>query len=157
MDGGTVVSTYESGGRPERDPEPMFGDTAYGNAPLPGVGPNFDPWNYRADAGWSTEMDVVGYHVEAIDGRIGKIDEASHAMDSSYLVVDTGPWIFGRKVLLPAGTVSNIDHADRVVYVDRTKNQIKTSPEFDPDMYTDAAYRDKIRSHYDDTYRTPPM
>ena len=51
-------------------------------------------------------MDVTGFHVEAADGRIGKVDEATYDVGSAYLVVDTGPWIFGRKVVIPAGTVT---------------------------------------------------
>jgi hypothetical protein len=117
--------------------------------------PTFDPWNYRPDAGWTTDQDMVGYKVEATDGGIGKIDEASHAMNESYLVVDTGPWIFGKKVMLPAGTVTRVDHADRKVYVDRTKDQIKASPEFDQDTYAQQQYRDKIGGYYNDTYRMP--
>lgn len=112
----------------------------------------FDPWNYRSDAGWSAQYDVVGYHVEATDGGIGKVDESSHAMDQSYLVIDTGPWIFGKKVLLPAGTVTRIDHEDRKIYVDRTKEQIRSSPEFDSDRYTDLGYRDKVGGYYGSTY-----
>jgi hypothetical protein len=49
---------------------------------------------------------IAGFHVEAVDGHIGSIDEASYEVGGAYLVVDTGPWIFGRKVLLPAGTCS---------------------------------------------------
>jgi hypothetical protein len=30
-------------------------------------------------------------------------------------VVDTGPWIFGRKVLLPAGVVERIDTVEHKV------------------------------------------
>lgn len=45
------------------------------------------------------------------------------------LVVDTGPWIFGRKVMLPAGTIERVDWDDQAVYVDRTKDEIKDSPE----------------------------
>ena len=123
-------------------------DAAFGHQP-------FDPWNYRPDAGWTAGQDVVGYKVEAIDGSIGKVDEASHAMNDSYLVVDTGPWIFGKKRMLPAGTVTQVDHADRKVYVDRTKDQIKASPEFDPDTYSQPEYRDKIGGYYDGTYGTP--
>ena len=126
----------------------------------PGAGwsqSSFDPWNYRADSGWSADYDLVGYHIEATDGSIGKIDESSHAMNESYLVVDTGPWIFGKKVLLPAGTVTRVDHADRKIYVDRTKDQIKSSPEFDPDMYMQSEYRNKIGGYYDDTYRNPDV
>ena len=73
----------------------------------------------------------VGYHVHATDGDIGKIDEASDDAGSSRLVVDTGPWIFGRKVVLPAGTVQRVDDDEEKVYVDLTKDQIKNSPEWD--------------------------
>jgi len=120
---------------------------------IPGTQPEFNPWNYRADAGWTAERDVVGYHVEATDGSIGKIGEASHATDDSYLVVETGPWIFGKRVLLPAGTVTNVDHDDRRVYVDRTKSQIKASPEFDADLYGKPEYRDQLGVYYAETYR----
>jgi hypothetical protein len=114
--------------------------------------PSFNPWNYRPDAGWAPGFDLVGYHVEATDGGIGKIDLASQATDESYLVVDTGPWIFGKKVMLPAGTVTHIDHTDRKVYVDRTKDQVKSSPGFDADMYTEPVYRDKVGGYYHGTY-----
>ena len=60
---------------------------------------------------------MVGYDVHATDGDIGKVDEASDQAGSSGVVVDTGPWIFGRKVVLPAGTVKRVDDADRKVYV----------------------------------------
>ena len=38
--------------------------------------------------------------MEATDGSIGKVDEATSEGGSSYIVVDTGPWIFGKKVQL---------------------------------------------------------
>ena len=146
------MATLDPQGRPDPDMgiDPMTGSPASWTHSEP----MFDPWNYRPDAGWTSDHDVVGYKVEATDGSIGKIDEASHAMNESYLVVDTGPWIFGKKVLLPAGTVTRVDHEDRKVYVDRTKDQIKASPEFDPDLYAQQQYRDKIGGYYGDTYRT---
>src|SRR5262245_51545074 len=147
--GGMDPRGARTGGTP---PTRSYGAPATGWGQTP-----FDLWNYRADAGWSAEFDLTGYHIEAIDGGIGKVDEASHAMNESFLVVDTGPWIFGKKVLLPAGTVTRVDHADHKVYVDRTKDQIKSSPEFDPDMYAQAEYRDKIGGYYDDTYRNPDV
>jgi hypothetical protein len=101
-------------------------------------------------------IDLVGYDVEATDGRIGSIDEASNEVGASYLIVDTGPWIFGRKVLLPAGTVQRVDHAERKVYVDRTKDQIKGSPEYDPDTFGQSEYRQQVGSYYEDSYRGAP-
>jgi hypothetical protein len=111
----------------------------------------FDPWTYRDDVSVAT-TGLVGYKVEATDGHIGKVDETSYDVNASYLVVDTGPWIFGKKVMIPAGTVNHVDHDERKVYVDRTKDQIKSAPEFDVDTYANPEYRDKIGGYYGDTY-----
>ena len=102
-------------------------------------------WTYR---GATTATDITGFGVEAIDGSIGKIDEATYDVGTSYLVVDTGPWIFGKKVMLPAGVVDRIDTADEKVYVHRTKDQIKNAPEFDEDAYRDEPYRTELSGYY---------
>ncbi|GGM55715.1 PRC-barrel domain-containing protein [Dactylosporangium sucinum] len=98
-------------------------------------------------------LDLTGYKVEATDGHIGSIDEATHETGSACLVVDTGPWIFGRKVLLPAGTVRQVDHGERKVYVDRTKEQIKESPEYDERTFGTEDYRERVGAYYTDSYR----
>jgi hypothetical protein len=109
----------------------------------------WDPWTYSANTGMSAKRsDVVGFDVEATDGGIGKIDEATYDVGSSYVVVDTGPWIFGSKVMLPAGTITRVDRNDRKVYVDRSKDEIKSAPKFDKDTYTDRGYRDRLGEYY---------
>ncbi|WP_433314226.1 PRC-barrel domain containing protein [Micromonospora sp. CA-269861] len=105
--------------------------------------------------GPGTPVDLVGYQVQASDGRIGSIDETSDEADAAHLVVDTGPWIFGQKVLLPAGTVVRVDHQERVVHVDRTRQQIRDAPPFDPDS-ADQEHRDRIGTYYADSYLPPP-
>ncbi|GJF33272.1 hypothetical protein KNE206_59720 [Kitasatospora sp. NE20-6] len=87
-------------------------------------------WSHSPGSGHREGADLIGYAVEAVDGTIGRVDRHSVEVDASYLVVDTGPWIFGRQVLLPAGTVLRIDHDTRVVLVDRSKDEIKGAPEF---------------------------
>jgi hypothetical protein len=115
----------------------------------------FQPWEYRAETGFTgEESDLTGYSIAAVDGDIGRVDEATYETGSSYLVVDTGPWIFGRKVLLPAGVVERIDTAQRKVYVDRTKDQIKAAPEYD-ELADDAQYRDRLSGYYSETYNGP--
>ncbi|MBX7268539.1 PRC-barrel domain containing protein [Micromonospora sp. Llam7] len=115
----------------------------------------FDPWSYRDEAGVAG-TNLIGYKVEATDGSIGKIGSDSAEVHASYLVVDTGPWIFGKKVMLPAGTVSHVDHEEQKVHVDRDKDQIKAAPEYD-ETATDPGYRDKLGGYYNDTYTaTPP-
>ncbi|WP_231372355.1 PRC-barrel domain containing protein [Terracoccus sp. 273MFTsu3.1] len=86
-----------------------------------------------------------------MDGDIGKIDAATREVGADYVVVDTGPWIFGRKVMLPAGTVERVDWDDNSVYVDRTKDQIKDSPEMGEDV-NDRSYCDRLGTYYGDTY-----
>src|SRR5215218_8299060 len=44
-----------------------------------------DIWSYRAESGFGTETrDLAGYKVEATDGSIGKVDEATYDTGSSY-------------------------------------------------------------------------
>ena len=109
-----------------------------------------DVWTYRDKALGSTTTgtDVVGYGVEALDGSIGKIDEATYDAGTSYIVVDTGPWIFGKKVMLPAGIIRSADHDEEKVFVNRTKDQIKDAPEFDDSLIGDEGYRTQLGSYY---------
>ncbi|MER5488419.1 PRC-barrel domain-containing protein [Streptomyces sp. NPDC002812] len=111
-------------------------------------------WGYRETAGRLGGSDLTGYKVEASDGSIGKVDKHSDEVGSSYIVVDTGPWIFGKEVLLPAGTISRIDANDEKIYVDRTKEQIKNAPEFDKDKHVDDAdYHRQVGGYYDGPHR----
>src|SRR5215207_2166269 len=96
-------------------------------------------WAYREPT-WR-DAALTGLKVEATDGSIGKIDEASHEVGAGYLVVDTGPWIFGKKVMLPAGVIQRVDHDEEKVYVNRAKDEIKNAPEFDEDRYREDEYR----------------
>ena len=110
-----------------------------------------DMWTYGETM--TTPPDVADYDVEAIDGSIGKVDEATNEVDGSYIVVDTGPWIFGKKVLLPAGVIDRIDAEEQKVYVNRTKDEIKNAPEFDENAYRDERYRSTLGSYYGDERR----
>ena len=105
-----------------------------------------DVWLYR-DPTW-TSTDLAGFGVEAVDGDIGKVDECSREVGSGYIVVDTGPWIFGKKVMLPAGVVRDVDLDSETIYVDRTKDEIKNAPEFDEDRYRGSSYRDELGTYY---------
>jgi hypothetical protein len=95
--------------------------------------------------------DLTGWDVEASDGHIGRIDDATYETSSSWLVVDTGFWIFGKKRMIPAGVVQRIDRDDEKVYVGMTKDQIKNAPDYDPERYrTDqTGYRRDVGDYYE--------
>ncbi|AKL69558.1 MULTISPECIES: PRC-barrel domain-containing protein [Streptomyces] len=106
-------------------------------------------WSYQPTAGRLAGTDLTGYKVEATDGSIGKVDKHSDEVGDAYLVVDTGVWIFGKEVLLPASTVVRIDPEDKKIFVDRTKEQIKSAPEFHRDKHLgDTGYREELGTYY---------
>jgi hypothetical protein len=96
--------------------------------------PEVEMWVFSVESGIGNDptqgIDVTGFGVEALDGSIGKVDEATYEENANGLVVDTGPWIFGKKVVLPAGVIDRVDPDEEKVYVHRTKDQIKDSPRF---------------------------
>ena len=105
-----------------------------------------DLWTYTDTS--VSQRDLSGFSVEALDGGIGKVDEATHEAGGSFIVVDTGPWIFGKKVMLPAGVVRDVDLDTETVFVNRTKDQIKEAPEFDEKLHKDSGYRKELGSYY---------
>jgi len=111
-----------------------------------------DLWTYKDTT--VGDIDIVGFKVEARDGDIGKIDEASYDAGASRIVVDTGPWIFGKKVLLPAGVVDRVDTANEKVFVSLAKEEIKNAPEFDETMGFSEDYRTSLGRYYGERTRT---
>ena len=106
-------------------------------------------WTYQDNAGYQAGTDLTGYRVEATDGHIGKVDKHSEEVGAGYIVVDTGVWIFGKQVLLPASTVSSIDTINGTVQIGLTKEAIKGSPEFDKDKHLgDAGYHEQVGMYY---------
>src|SRR2546421_8073852 len=104
---------------------------------------------WTLNIGTVPSVDLSGFKVEALDGSIGKVDEATYEAGGSFVVVDTGPWIFGKKVMLPAGVIRDLDLDTETVFVNRTKDQIKNAPEFDEQRYRDQDYRNKLGRYYD--------
>ena len=108
-----------------------------------------DVWTYREATVVATEIDVSGYDVEATDGSIGKVDEATYETGRSYLVVDTGPWILGHKVVLPAGLVGRVDRENETVHVTCTKEHVRESPDFESGQNEDdVAFIRLIEQYY---------
>ncbi len=106
-----------------------------------------DIWSYQSTE-WTSDEDLVGYDVEATDGSIGKVDEASGDAGRQHVVVDTGFWIFGKKRLIPAGAIKRISHDEEKVFVSLTKDQIKEAPDFEETRRDDDDYRSTHELYY---------
>ncbi len=73
-----------------------------------------------------------GHTIEATDGPIGNVsdilfDDATWKM--RWLVVDTGHWLPGRKVLIHPSAIGEVDDERQSVSVKLTKARIKDSPD----------------------------
>jgi len=93
-------------------------------------------------------MSLYGFGVEALDGSVGHVEQTIQENGFARVVVDTGPWIFGTKVVLPAGVVDRVDRAAEKVYVRRTKDEIKAAPRFDEGAQDE--YLHQLGSYYDE-------
>jgi hypothetical protein len=104
-------------------------------------------WTFNDLDSWRG-TDITGFRVHARDGEIGSVDEVTLDTGASYVVCDTGPWIFGKKVLLPAGVIDKVDVTSRQLIVNLTKDEIKSAPEFDPQRYMQEAYLNSVGTYY---------
>ena len=79
---------------------------------------------------------INGYAIMAKDGRLGSVSDLLFDDTSwlvRWLVVDTGHWLSGRKVLLTPLVVRHIDPKEQEVTVELTMQQVKDSPDIDTD------------------------
>jgi hypothetical protein len=97
---------------------------------------------------WPTDVDLTGFTVEARDGKIGPVDQATWDEGFGYLVVNTGRSIFGKQVILPVGVVRRLDLDNGRLFVDRTRNEILDAPAFDESRADDAGYLEELGAYY---------
>jgi uncharacterized protein (TIGR02271 family) len=102
------------------------------------------------------DHDLMGYSLYAGSDKVGSVDDLLVDDEGRfrYLIVNTGAWIFGKKVMLPIGQ-TRIDYGDRKVYADRlTREQVEQLPEYDASATTDYDYEERVRGVYRPTTST---
>ena len=95
--------------------------------------------------------DLLDYAINASDGVIGSVsdvylDDAGWTV--RYLVVDTGTWLPGRKVVFAPGWVDSIDWATGAVRVGLTCDRVRNSPVPESVPEVNRAYEEQLHSHY---------
>jgi sporulation protein YlmC with PRC-barrel domain len=96
--------------------------------------------------------ELRGYQIRAADGEIGSVDDVLFEDTTSrvrYLVVETGSWLFGRKVLLAAAALGPVDHAARAITTGLTTRQVKDSPSVDADQPVSRQQEEALHSYYE--------
>ena len=94
---------------------------------------------------------MIGYRIQARDGEIGHVgdfivDDKSWAI--RYLVIDTGSWWPGKKVLLPPQWIDRVSWAEATVDVELDRDTIKFAPEWDADSPITREYEERLYGYY---------
>lgn len=91
------------------------------------------------------------------DDKVGSVYDIlvdSNSGRFRYFVVDTGFWVFGKKVLLPVGR-AYIDRDDRRINASSmTKSQVENLPDYDELEKIDYDYEEQVRGIYRPTAMT---
>lgn len=100
-----------------------------------------------------SSSEVIGYHIEAIDGDIGHIDDflfEERSWAIRYAVVDTRNWLPGRLVLIAPRMIENVVWSKGEVHVNLTREAVKSSPPYERSRQLSEEEDDRVQRHYDD-------
>lgn len=95
--------------------------------------------------------DMLDYSILATDGEIGHVSDillGESDLKVRYLVIDTGGWLPGRKVLLSTAWLSSVAPQKRMMVVNIDKRRIEASPIYDPDVEIPREYETQLHDHY---------
>jgi hypothetical protein len=105
----------------------------------------------EADQHLRSTKEVIGYKIHAKDGKIGHLDDLiveEYEWKIRLMIVDTGGWIAGRKVLIPPAWIKEIRWEESEAYVDVTKEEVQKSPEFNPESPVNREYETRLYDYY---------
>lgn len=97
------------------------------------------------------QEDIREYTARDRSGEeLGKVEELLIDLEEEkvrFLLIASGGFLgIGKeKAFLPVDTVRSINHSDREVLIDRTRDQIAGAPGYDPDLM-------EVRSYYESVY-----
>jgi hypothetical protein len=77
---------------------------------------------------------VTGYHVPTADNEIGHVEDFIVDIENwalRFLVVNTGDWLPGRKVLIPPTWIEQVNWAEKTVHLHRSYEPSDIVPDFE--------------------------
>lgn len=96
--------------------------------------------------------EIKGFDIEGSDGLIGTVNDVlfdDKTWTTKWIVVHTGVWFFGGKVLLPLRALGKPDRDSRHVAVQMTKQQINDCPNVDTDLPVSRHIEAHVYNYYD--------
>lgn len=94
---------------------------------------------------------ITGYSIHALDGKIGDVEDFiinDISWKVAYMVVDTGHWLPGKKVIISPKLINKIEWDISEVLVNVSEKDIKSSPEYDSGETISDSYEAKLNNYY---------
>jgi hypothetical protein len=95
--------------------------------------------------------DLQEFTIHATDGDIGRVDHFlfdDQQWTVRYVVVDTGKWLPGRRVLISPRAVGRVDTGDRTLRLDLTREKVRDSPDIDTDKPVSRQKEEELHTYY---------
>lgn len=102
---------------------------------------------------------IAGSTLSGTDGVVGTVNDLlfdSEQWIVRYVVVDTGKWLPGRRVLLPASVLGPADWKQHAFTVPLTRQAVEDSPDVDTQRPVSRQQEAKLMSHYSVPYYWGP-
>lgn len=94
---------------------------------------------------------LIGHNLDATDGEIGRVEDFyfdDRTWTIRYLVVKTGNWLSGRKVLISPGVLLRHSWESGIFPVSLTKEQVRNSPDIDTEKPVSRQHEQELASYY---------
>ncbi|MFT4534526.1 MAG: hypothetical protein ACJA1A_001665 [Saprospiraceae bacterium] len=102
----------------------------------------------KLDTSLRSFLEIKGYHIKAIDGKIGHIEDIIiDDMDWQivYAVIDTGNWLpWSKKVLIATHAMDVISYVDQEITINLHIETIRSAPAFDPSEPINEEYEKRL-------------
>lgn len=110
---------------------------------------------YIGDSHLRSADEVRGYHIQALDGSIGHVedflfDDETWLIES--LIVDTRNWLPGRHVMIPPSWVEAVDWYRGAALASVDRETIREQPEY-PDGLTSPVSQSRMQGNWRDAER----
>lgn len=106
---------------------------------------------YRISCKLQSVFSLIGFKLQAIDGEIGHLDDVlidDLEWKIRYLVIDTGTWFSGKKVLVSPLWDGRVDDNSHILKIDVSMEKIKSAPPFDYSIPLTNEYEVILHQHY---------
>ena len=94
---------------------------------------------------------VSSYHIAALDGDIGHVEDFivdDETWTIRYLIVNTGNWWPGKRVLVSPLWIENVSWPESKVFINLSRQTIKESPEYTDESLVSRDYEIGLHTHY---------